>query len=139
LKPPALALTFAKAAAAAAAVPWPMGKVPVRLKEVTYSLSPCHQYIWRGIFHDFSYKTKKRFNDNWVSALWLLVPVFGSYGSVGVSLSLSLFLSCLIEQMEWRTSASKNVGLDAWNGLHYDQSISLGFVTPSPLSQSSNE
>jgi len=57
-----------------------MGKVPVRLKEVTYSLSPCHQYIWRGILHDFSYKTKKRFNDNWVSALWLLVPVFGSYG-----------------------------------------------------------
>ncbi|KAG0590124.1 hypothetical protein M758_1G072300 [Ceratodon purpureus] len=57
-----------------------MGKVPVRLKEVTYSLSANHQYVWRGILHDFSYKTKKRFNDNWVSALWLLVPVFGSYG-----------------------------------------------------------
>jgi hypothetical protein len=61
-----------------------MGKVPVRLKEVTYSLSCNHQYIWRGVLHDFSYKTKKRFNDNWVSALFLLIPVFGSYGWVSI-------------------------------------------------------
>jgi len=56
-----------------------MGKTPVRLKEVSYSLSPMHHHAMRGLLKDFSYKSGKRIFDNWVSALFLLVPVYGSY------------------------------------------------------------
>ena len=64
-----------------------MGKMPVRLKEVSYSLSAYHHIVWRGLLKDFSYKTSKRINENWVSALTLLVPVIGSYEWVSRSFS----------------------------------------------------
>ncbi len=56
-----------------------MGKVPVRLREVAYSLSPNHQYIMRGLFKDWGYKLSKKFHENWVSALTLVTPVAGTY------------------------------------------------------------
>ncbi len=56
-----------------------MGKVPVRLRDVTYTLSPNHQYIMRGLFKDWGYKLSKKFHENWVSALTLVTPVAGTY------------------------------------------------------------
>lgn len=56
-----------------------MGKVPVRLKEVTYALSPYHQHVMTGLVKDVPHKLSKKINENWVSALTLLTPILGTY------------------------------------------------------------
>lgn len=56
-----------------------MGKMPVRLKAVTYTLSPYHQHVFSGLYKDLPYKLGKKFNENWVSALTLLTPIVGTY------------------------------------------------------------
>jgi hypothetical protein len=56
-----------------------MGKVPVRLKEVVYTLSPYHQNVMAGLWKDVPYKLSKKFHENWVSAFTLVVPIVGTY------------------------------------------------------------
>ncbi|XP_024371295.1 cytochrome b-c1 complex subunit 8-2, mitochondrial [Physcomitrium patens] len=56
-----------------------MGKVPVRLKEVAYTISPYHQHVMTGLWKDIPYKLSKKFHENWVSAFTLVVPIVGTY------------------------------------------------------------
>ena len=56
-----------------------MGKAPVRLKEVVYTLSPFEQSIMPGLFKDFPQYVSKKVSENWFSSLFLTVPVFGTY------------------------------------------------------------
>ncbi|GBG67916.1 hypothetical protein CBR_g1035 [Chara braunii] len=55
-----------------------MGKMPVRLKEVVYTLSPFEQKIMSGLWKDAGYKLQKKVTDNWVNAIFLLGPVLGT-------------------------------------------------------------
>lgn len=69
-----------------------MGKVPVRLKEVVYTLSPYHQHVLSGLIKDLPYKLGHKFHENWVSALTLVIPVMGTYWLVTPSIRMHLLL-----------------------------------------------
>ena len=42
-----------------------MGKVPVRLKEVVYTLSPFEQTVLEGLWRDLPKKLHRKFSEVW--------------------------------------------------------------------------
>ncbi|RVW56526.1 Cytochrome b-c1 complex subunit 8 [Vitis vinifera] len=56
-----------------------MGKTPVRMKAVVYSLSPFQQQIMPGLWKDLTTKIHHKVTDNWISATLLLAPLVGTY------------------------------------------------------------
>ncbi|WOL16066.1 cytochrome b-c1 complex subunit 8 [Canna indica] len=59
-----------------------MGKTPVRMKAVIYSLSPFQQKLMPGLWKDLSGKIHHKVFDNWFSATLLLAPLVGTYSYV---------------------------------------------------------
>lgn len=51
-----------------------MGKVPVRLREVVYTLSPFQQTVMGGLFKDVPARLTRKVSENWfdVGAFFLL-------------------------------------------------------------------
>lgn len=70
-----------------------MGKVPVRLREVTYTLSPFQQKVMSGLFKDAGYHISKKIRESLVDWSFCAVPVVGTVWYV-------LFLS-LIPSFCW--------------------------------------
>ncbi|KAK9081815.1 hypothetical protein Syun_031031 [Stephania yunnanensis] len=56
-----------------------MGKIPVRVKAVVYSLSPYQQKVMSGLWKDLPTKIHHKISENWISALLLVGPVVGTY------------------------------------------------------------
>ncbi|XP_043706756.1 cytochrome b-c1 complex subunit 8-1, mitochondrial-like [Telopea speciosissima] len=56
-----------------------MGKTPVRMKVVMYSLSPFQQKVMPGLWKDFTGKIQQKVSENWISACLLVTPVVGTY------------------------------------------------------------
>nr|DAD39120.1 TPA_asm: hypothetical protein HUJ06_013443 [Nelumbo nucifera] len=56
-----------------------MGKTPVRMKAVVYSLSPFQQKVMPGLWKDLPDKIHKKISENWISAVLLLTPLVGTY------------------------------------------------------------
>ncbi|MFS7997647.1 putative cytochrome b-c1 complex subunit 8 [Helianthus anomalus] len=54
-----------------------MGKIPVKMKAVTYALSPFQQKVMTGLWNDFTHKVTHKVTENWISALLLVGPVVG--------------------------------------------------------------
>ncbi|KAI4302466.1 hypothetical protein MLD38_038206 [Melastoma candidum] len=59
-----------------------MGKQPVRLKAVVYSLSPFQQKTMSGLWNDLPGKIHHKISENWISATLLLTPLVGVYSYV---------------------------------------------------------
>ncbi|KAG0498446.1 hypothetical protein HPP92_002737 [Vanilla planifolia] len=59
-----------------------MGKAPVRMKAVVYSLSPFQQKVMPGLWKDLPGKLSHKVSENWLSAVLLLGPLLGTYGYV---------------------------------------------------------
>ncbi|RVW25948.1 Cytochrome b-c1 complex subunit 8 [Vitis vinifera] len=59
-----------------------MGKTPVRMKAVVYSLSPFQQQIMPGLWKDLTTKIHHKVTENWISATLLLAPLIGTYSYV---------------------------------------------------------
>ncbi|XP_039129819.1 cytochrome b-c1 complex subunit 8 [Dioscorea cayenensis subsp. rotundata] len=59
-----------------------MGKVPVRVKAVVYSLSPFQQKVMPGLWNDLPNKIHHKVSENWISATLLLGPLIGTYAYV---------------------------------------------------------
>ncbi|KAJ4810859.1 Cytochrome b-c1 complex subunit 8 [Rhynchospora pubera] len=56
-----------------------MGKQPVRLKAVVYSLSPFQQKVMPGLWKDITTKIHHKVTENWLNATLLLTPIIGTY------------------------------------------------------------
>ncbi|KAH7288367.1 hypothetical protein KP509_31G023800 [Ceratopteris richardii] len=56
-----------------------MGKVPVRLKEVVYTLSPNHLNVMSGLWKDIPGKMREKFQSSWQNALYLITPGVAVY------------------------------------------------------------
>jgi Cytochrome b-c1 complex subunit 8 len=56
-----------------------MGKQPVKLKAVVYSLSPFQQKVMPGLWKDITTKIHHKVTENWLSATLLLAPIIGTY------------------------------------------------------------
>ena len=56
-----------------------MGKVPVRLREVVYTLSPFQQTVMGGLFKDIPGRIARKVSENWfdVGAFFVL-PVWAT-------------------------------------------------------------
>ncbi|XP_057778155.1 cytochrome b-c1 complex subunit 8-like [Salvia miltiorrhiza] len=59
-----------------------MGKIPVKMKSVTYALSPFQQKVMPGLWKDLSGKISHKISENWISATLLLSPLVGTYSYV---------------------------------------------------------
>ncbi|XXG78982.1 hypothetical protein AAC387_Pa09g0147 [Persea americana] len=55
-----------------------MGKTPVRMKAVGYTLSPFQQKIMSGLWKDLPQKIHQKVSENWISAT-LLTPIIATY------------------------------------------------------------
>eukprot|EP00850_Spirogloea_muscicola_P001642 SM000006S19407 [mRNA] locus=s6:578344:578993:- [translate_table: standard] len=55
-----------------------MGKLPVRVKHVMYTLSPFEQKILTGLYSDLSHDVTKKLKNNFVSWCFCAVPVVGT-------------------------------------------------------------
>ncbi|KAI3883517.1 hypothetical protein MKX03_010530, partial [Papaver bracteatum] len=56
-----------------------MGKIPVRMKAVIYSLSPFQQQVMPGLWKDLPHKLTKKVSENWISASLLIGPLLGTH------------------------------------------------------------
>ncbi|XP_068667143.1 cytochrome b-c1 complex subunit 8-like [Aristolochia californica] len=56
-----------------------MGKNPVHMKAVVYSLSPFQQKVMPGLWKGLPDKINKKVSENWISASLLLTPLVGTY------------------------------------------------------------
>ncbi|KAI3781700.1 hypothetical protein L2E82_11722 [Cichorium intybus] len=56
-----------------------MGKIPVKVKAVTYALSPFQQKVMPGLWKDFTHKITHKVTENWLNAVLLVGPVVGVY------------------------------------------------------------
>ncbi|KAI3874672.1 hypothetical protein MKX03_015149 [Papaver bracteatum] len=56
-----------------------MGKIPVRMKAVIYSLSPFQQQVMSGLWKDLPHKLTKKISENWISASLLIGPLLGTH------------------------------------------------------------
>ena len=56
-----------------------MGKIPAKVKSVTYALSPFQQKVMPGLWKDFTHKITHKVTENWLSAALLVGPVVGVY------------------------------------------------------------
>eukprot|EP00897_Mesotaenium_endlicherianum_P000703 jgi/Mesen1/10633/ME000894S10202 len=55
-----------------------MGKVPVRLRSITYTLSPFEQKVMSGLWKDWSHEIQKKISYNFVDVAVCAVPVLGT-------------------------------------------------------------
>ncbi|KAK9809128.1 hypothetical protein WJX72_009756 [[Myrmecia] bisecta] len=56
-----------------------MGKVPVRLKEVVYTLSPFEQTVFSGLIKHAPETLKRKITENWRDVtFYLALPVVGT-------------------------------------------------------------
>ena len=55
-----------------------MGKVPIRLREVTYTLSPFEQKILPGLWKGLGYEVRKKLSNNLLDWMVAAVPVVGT-------------------------------------------------------------
>ncbi|KAB1207888.1 Cytochrome b-c1 complex subunit 8 [Morella rubra] len=55
-----------------------MGKQPVKLKAVVYTLSPFQQKVMSGLWNDLPGKIHHKVSENWFSAVLLLSPLIGT-------------------------------------------------------------
>jgi hypothetical protein len=54
-----------------------MGKVPVRLREVVYTLSPFQQTVMGGLFKDIPGRVSRKVSENWVDvSLFCVLPTW---------------------------------------------------------------
>ncbi|CAI5486760.1 unnamed protein product [Closterium sp. Naga37s-1] len=79
-----------------------MGRVPVRLKEVTYALSPFEQKIMPGLWKDMGKEWVKKIKNNWLDAATCVGPIAGTYWYVQCSLIVA-------QQGLWRLVQSVQV------------------------------
>ncbi|VVA13391.1 PREDICTED: cytochrome b-c1 complex subunit 8 [Prunus dulcis] len=56
-----------------------MGKHPVQMRAVVYSLSPFQQKVMPGLWKDFTGKIHHKVSENWLSATLLLAPLVATY------------------------------------------------------------
>ena len=56
-----------------------MGRVPIRLKEVTYTLSPFQQQILPGLWKDLGHEVAKKVKNNWLDVTFCVAPLAGIY------------------------------------------------------------
>ncbi|XP_008221841.1 PREDICTED: cytochrome b-c1 complex subunit 8-like [Prunus mume] len=56
-----------------------MGKHPVQMRAVVYSLSPFQQKVMPGLWRDFTGKIHHKVSENWLSATLLLAPLVATY------------------------------------------------------------
>ncbi|KAI3920776.1 hypothetical protein MKW98_005602 [Papaver atlanticum] len=56
-----------------------MGKIPVRMKAVIYSLSPFQQQVMSGLWKDLPHKLTKKVSENWISASLLIGSLLGTH------------------------------------------------------------
>ncbi|BDA50166.1 probable cytochrome b-c1 complex subunit 8 [Coccomyxa sp. Obi] len=57
-----------------------MGKVPVRLKEVTYTISPFEVSVLSGLFKDLPSKIHHKFQQHWVDVgLFFVLPTYATF------------------------------------------------------------
>ncbi|XXG78976.1 hypothetical protein AAC387_Pa09g0142 [Persea americana] len=68
-----------------------MGKTPVRMKAVVYTLSPFQRKIMSGLWKDLPQKIHQKASENRISATLLLTPIIATYTSV-LALSLHIYL-----------------------------------------------
>ncbi|XP_057970196.1 cytochrome b-c1 complex subunit 8-like [Malania oleifera] len=59
-----------------------MGKIPVKVKAVVYTLSPFQQKVMAGLWKDLPNKVTHKVTDNWINATLLLGPLVGTYAYV---------------------------------------------------------
>ncbi|XP_057789680.1 cytochrome b-c1 complex subunit 8-like [Salvia miltiorrhiza] len=59
-----------------------MGKIAVKMKSVTYALSPFQQKVMPGLWKDLPDKISHKIFENWISATLLLGPLVGTYSYV---------------------------------------------------------
>ncbi|KAG6418046.1 hypothetical protein SASPL_120244 [Salvia splendens] len=64
-----------------------MGKIPVRMKSVTYALSPFQQKVMPGLWKDLSGKISHKISENWISTTLLLGPLVGTYSTASYQIS----------------------------------------------------
>ena len=56
-----------------------MGKVPVRLREVVYTLSPFQQTVMGGLFKDIPARLTRKVSENWFDVgVFFLVPTWAT-------------------------------------------------------------
>lgn len=56
-----------------------MGKVPVRLREVVYTLSPFQQTIMSGLFKDIPARVGRKVSENWFDVgVFFIAPVWAT-------------------------------------------------------------
>ena len=56
-----------------------MGKVPVRLREVVYTLSPFQQTVMGGLWKDAPAKLARKFSENWFDVgVFFLAPTWAT-------------------------------------------------------------
>lgn len=53
-----------------------MGKVPVRLKEVVYTLSPFQQSVMNGLWKDMGHKTAHYVSKAREIGIWFGIPLY---------------------------------------------------------------
>ncbi|KAF9595294.1 hypothetical protein IFM89_038429 [Coptis chinensis] len=91
-----------------------MGKTPIQMKAVVYSLSPFQQKVMPGLWRDLPHKLGKKFSENWINATLLVAPVVGVYAFRLVVLTdltdLPDELLCSVLPIKDITSWSHNVG-----------------------------
>ncbi|KAL8254899.1 hypothetical protein R6Q59_033120 [Mikania micrantha] len=54
-----------------------MGKVPVKIKAVTYALSPFQQKVMPGLWKELTNKVTHKVTENWINAILLVGPLVG--------------------------------------------------------------
>ncbi|KAJ7564976.1 hypothetical protein O6H91_02G042700 [Diphasiastrum complanatum] len=57
-----------------------MGKVPVRLKEVVYQVSPFELSVMDGLWKDLPHKIQDKISRSWLNFLVFAVPVASTMG-----------------------------------------------------------
>ncbi|KAK9796996.1 hypothetical protein WJX73_000069 [Symbiochloris irregularis] len=56
-----------------------MGRTPVRLKEVVYTLSPFEQTVLEGLWRDLPKKIHKKVSENWLDVgVFLVLPTYAT-------------------------------------------------------------
>ncbi|KAG6415537.1 hypothetical protein SASPL_122949 [Salvia splendens] len=59
-----------------------MGKIPVKMKSVTYALSPFQQKVMPGLWKGLAGKISHKITENWISTILLLGPLVGTHSYV---------------------------------------------------------
>ncbi|KAD3067756.1 hypothetical protein E3N88_35636 [Mikania micrantha] len=123
-----------------------MGKIPVKVRAVTYALSPFQQKVMTGLWKDFTHKVTHKVTENWISALLLVGPVVGvhtlhysGYGfhfylfsrhSVSICTLVEMFQSELLQRFSCFALPTPSEQLDSIhddpNHVVYGKNVTIG-------------